>query len=71
MSTPHALNLRIKYESSDNESGFSDRNCIGTVIANNVIITSTACCEGMQDWSVIDSKGANYFENWEMKVDIF
>ena len=30
---------------------------MGTLIANNIIITSSACCEGIQDFTIINSAG--------------
>ena len=53
----YATTLRIKYQSAEHESGFSERTCIGTVIANNVILTSSACCENIEDFKIIDSSG--------------
>ena len=59
--TPYSLNMRIKYQPSDlytwGSNVFLERKCIGTLIANNVIITSSACCENIQDFTIINSAG--------------
>ena len=59
--TPYSLNMRIKYQPSDlytwGSNVFLERKCMGTLIANNIIITSSACCEGIQDFTIINSAG--------------
>ena len=59
--TPYSLNLRIEYKPNDaytwGTNIFLERKCMGTLIANNVIITSSACCEDIQDFTIINSSG--------------
>ena len=59
--TPYSLNLRIEYKPNDAYTWGTnivlERKCMGTLIANNVIITSSACCENMQDFTIINSSG--------------
>ena len=50
--------MRIKYKPAGFRGfRFPERKCLGTVIANNVIITSSMCCENMIDFRIIDSSG--------------
>ena len=59
--TPYSLNLRIEYKPNDaytwGTNIFLERKCMGTLIANNVIITSSACCKDIQDFTIINSSG--------------
>jgi len=60
--TPYSLNLRIEYKPNDGLYTWGtnivlERKCMGTLIANNVIITSSACCEDIQDFTIINSSG--------------
>ena len=59
--TPYSLNLRIEYKPNDAYTWGTnivlERKCMGTLIANNVIITSSACCESIQDFTIINSSG--------------
>ena len=51
--------MRITYEPPEGYRGFTapHRKCSGILIANNVIITRSDCCEGMTDWEIIDAEG--------------
>ena len=60
--TPYSLNLRIEYKPNPDAYTWAtnivlERKCIGTLIANNVIITSSACCENIHDFAIINSAG--------------
>ena len=51
--------MRITYEPPEGYRGFTapHRKCSGILIANNVIITRSDCCEDMTDWEIIDAEG--------------
>ena len=49
------VNLKIKFKATGDE--FPERKCMGHLIAENVILTSSMCCENLLDVSVIDSSG--------------
>ena len=55
--TPWALNMRIEYQQTDDQNKLLERKCMGTLIADNVILTSSKCCENIRDFSIIDSEG--------------
>ena len=55
------VNLKIKFKASGDE--FPERKCMGHLIADNVILTSSMCCENLLDVSVIDSSGGTNGQN--------
>ena len=60
--TPWAVNIRIEYQLTDAQE-LQERKCMGTLIANNVILTSSNCCENIRDFSIIDSSGGTNGQN--------
>ena len=56
-----SVNLKIKFKPSGDE--VQERKCMGHLIADNVILTSSMCCENFLEVSVIDSDGGTNGQN--------